>query len=384
MWRMSDGDRVLTEAEWALFAAGLDVLFDFVEDDIRDHADMAEFGVSSFDRLTPEQKLALLADVARALRDPAVPTPRHTAANEGAIASVFAAIRFELDAELDVATALPDGDDEPREMRRLLLAVVEQPWEGEDPLPDISVTDVDEWDWLVEMVENRIFWDADFEMGDTFLDLPPDVARAHMELAGIDPDYFLDVPDDPGEAGLIAARQTLARMLDRPVPGDDGLYPGFMDYFHDLIVGDCSPDEIAALEGHPWVQHIHMGGIDWDCDYATWKTLFGPAVPAEPFDLTAGAEPAGEVPDGVVVERRGESWVVRKGEGEYWCGATEDMWTASPDDEDDYPVLTFPTAAAAESAIVRASQMYAERAERRNRALEQLGVDDESDSCDDF
>src|SRR5262249_59477157 len=89
MWRMQDGDRVLTEAEWDVFRAGLDQLRDYIEQDIADQTHGTETGVAVFDALTAEQKLALLAEVALALRDPSVPTPRHTAANEGAIMAVL-------------------------------------------------------------------------------------------------------------------------------------------------------------------------------------------------------------------------------------------------------------------------------------------------------
>src|SRR5262245_12259382 len=103
MWRMQDDNRVLTETEWKLFRTGLDLLRDSIEEDIRGETDGAEIGIPVFDRLTPEQKLALLAHTAQALRDPAVPMPFHTAANEGAIAAVFSMIRVELETELDIA-----------------------------------------------------------------------------------------------------------------------------------------------------------------------------------------------------------------------------------------------------------------------------------------
>src|SRR4051794_19396909 len=101
MWRTGVGDRILTETEWALFNSGLGLLVDFVEEDIRDSTDNADSGIPAFDRLTPEQKLGLLANTVRALVDPAVPTPRHTAANEGAIAAVFAMIRVNLETEIE-------------------------------------------------------------------------------------------------------------------------------------------------------------------------------------------------------------------------------------------------------------------------------------------
>src|SRR5438445_137067 len=81
--------RVLPEGEWALFTEGLESLKDRVEEEIEYGENLFPTRVPVFDVLTPEQKLGLLADVARALRDPAVPFPDHTAANEGAIAAVF-------------------------------------------------------------------------------------------------------------------------------------------------------------------------------------------------------------------------------------------------------------------------------------------------------
>jgi hypothetical protein len=210
MWRMEEGDRVLTEAEWALFAAGLDLLLDFIEEDISAATDDTETGVVVFDRLTPEQNLALLADVASALRDPSVPTPPHTAVNEGAIMAVFFTLRMELEAELDAA----GGDEAPATaIRRLLLAACADSDDREEPLPDLNSLGLAPWNWLVEEIEGRIFWDYDFAMGDEFLDLPPKEARAKLVEFGIDPDYYLAVPDEPDERGLTVARQTLARLL---------------------------------------------------------------------------------------------------------------------------------------------------------------------------
>src|SRR5262245_35118370 len=222
MWRMQDDNRVLTEEEWALFAAGLDLLRDFIEEDISATTDDAETGVAVFDRLTPEQKLSLLAAVAGALRDPAVPIPQHTAANEGAIKAVFSTLQMELETELDTA-----GGDEPPStvIRRLLLAACADSEGREEPLPDANDADTDEWQWLIEEVEDRIFWDSDFEMGDEFLDLPHEEARERLAALRIDPDYYLAVPDEPDERGLTAARQTLARLLGLPVPDEHGRYP---------------------------------------------------------------------------------------------------------------------------------------------------------------
>src|SRR4051812_10684455 len=116
---MQDADRVLTDAEWALFRTGLDLLRDSIEEDIRAETDDTDTGIPVFDRLTPEQKLALLADTAHALRDLTIPTPHHTAANEGAIAAVFSMVLVELETELDIAGM----EEKPTEIRRMLRAV---------------------------------------------------------------------------------------------------------------------------------------------------------------------------------------------------------------------------------------------------------------------
>jgi hypothetical protein len=194
--------------------------------------------------------------------------------------------------EIELGVAGTEGKEKPTEIRRMLRALGEEWKEREEPLPDETATDAEEWGWLLEELEGRIFWDADFAMGDQFLDLPPDEARAKLQLCGIDPDYYLAVPDEPNEAGLIAARQTLARLLGLPVPDEHGLYPALDDLYHSLTIGPCSPDEIVLWEDNPWVEVIGMAEPGWDCDYSTWAASFSQALPPTPFQLdpaTAGA-----------------------------------------------------------------------------------------------
>jgi hypothetical protein len=219
MWRTPDGNRALTEAEWAVFRLGLDYLWGFIEDELKGEAGLSETGVGVFDDLQPEQKLALLADVAQALRDPALPAPRHTAANEGAVAAVFAMVRQALEQEVLFAD---DKTTPSHEARSLLLAAAadaERPPEG---LPALAVRDLEEWEWVLEAVQDRILWDADYEMGDVLLDQPPELSRALRSLTGIEPDYFTAVPREPDKAELVAVRRALARLVGRPAPDDAG------------------------------------------------------------------------------------------------------------------------------------------------------------------
>src|SRR5215218_5415786 len=92
MWRTQIGSRVLAGAEWSLFREGVDTLWDQVEDAFRD-PDIFETGVAVFDRLQPNQRLAAIAWVAKALHDETEPTPALSAVSEGTVAAVFAVIR---------------------------------------------------------------------------------------------------------------------------------------------------------------------------------------------------------------------------------------------------------------------------------------------------
>jgi hypothetical protein len=160
-----------------------------------------------FDALQPGQQVALLAQVGTALSDPAAPAPPLTAATEGTLAAVFAQLRAWLETEL--------YDGEKAECRRLLLGAVGDAAGRDGPLPAETEPDAGEWELLIEEVEARLFWDADWEMADVFLDLPPEEARADLALHGIDPDYFTAVPDDPEGDGLAVARRTLAELTGR-------------------------------------------------------------------------------------------------------------------------------------------------------------------------
>ncbi|WP_149110396.1 hypothetical protein [Limnoglobus roseus] len=205
----------LTEAEWELFSDGLDLLLVFVRQDIDAEEDDTETGSPAFDRLTAEQKYVILADVATALRDPAVPMPHHTAANEGAIAAVVYTIEDLLVQELDTASD-PAPEIRSTLIRQHLLAVAtEQGWEG---VPRLTSKKAGKWHDLVELFEELILWDNDHTLGDRFLDLPPEESAFKQAAFGITGDYYLDTPDEPNEKGLLRASQQIARLFGRAVP----------------------------------------------------------------------------------------------------------------------------------------------------------------------
>ena len=235
-------------------------------------------------------------------------------------------------------------------VRQLLRALDAEYTGGRRKLPSPTRSDKEIWDDIVEDFEARVFWDYDFDMGDEFLDLPPEEDRTQLRLAGIDPEYYLAAPDEPGVRGLIAARRTLARLLGLPVPDEDGLYPSLLDRFSDLCVGPIRPAEADAWADHPWVETVQQTGPEWDCDYPTWLAMFARDVPTRPFEDSPASPGTGyELPAGVRVERGDGGWVVRDEGGSYWCGLAENAWTDTPDE--DVPALAYPTQADARAAF---------------------------------
>ncbi|VTR92758.1 Uncharacterized protein OS=Singulisphaera acidiphila (strain ATCC BAA-1392 / DSM 18658 / VKM B-2454 / MOB10) GN=Sinac_1675 PE=4 SV=1 [Gemmata massiliana] len=371
MWRMHDGNRVFTDAEWELFAAGLDLLCSFVESDISSGTNYTESGVGVFDRLTAEQKLALLADVASALRDPAIPMPFHTAANEGAIAAVFRSVWDALEEELDA-----QGSGEKRtEIRQLIRDAAADSLDRPNRLPSPKHPKRTVWKNLLELIEGRVFWDSDYALDDGLLDMPPEGTQAVLASLTIDPNYFLSVPRDPDEAGVIAARQTLARLLGLAVPDDHGLYPALDDRFHGLFVGPCSPEELARWEDHPWVRVVSSVSPDWECDLDEWAAHFRDAIPSTPFVIepdTAGAWANIPLPDGIRPELFGAKWVIRDEVHGYWCDVVDNAWA---DVADEY-IPIFGSEAEARAAYLQADHMYDERAARRRAAEALLGLEE--------
>jgi hypothetical protein len=307
------------------------------------------------------------------LRDPAIPTPPHTATNEGAIAAVFATLRMALEKEL---LPTPSSDEACTAIRQLLLNAIANSEEVLEELPAPTETEQDEWELVLEVAEARILWDADYEMGGEFLDQPPEMASHLLGLARIDGEYFTAIPREPAEAGLIAARQTLARLVGRPVPNNSGLYPAIEDLYHHLLIGPCTQEEIDTWSDHPWIQGIEMAEPEWDCTYAIWLADFRHAVPTIPFTLALDGESAlpiaaGDWPQDVRAELHGDAWVNKDALGDFWCDALSNGWAENPDEE--MPMLTFSSREQAEAAYRQANQMYGERAARHEAAMAHLG-----------
>lgn len=209
MWRTPEGDRILGNAEWALFAMGMALLAEQIHIEGGKGSREPEAEDTFFDRLTPEQKLCEVHAAARALRLPELETPEHTAANEGAINAVFDAVRGLLVYEIDGHRVI--GDD-PRVVRRVIqMAIIETRGSGRG-LPLLGTADEDEWLPLVEELEDGVLWDWDW-------------AEAPETITEMNGGYFRSEFPSPSDADLFAASDGIIELLRSSV-SDQPLHPG--------------------------------------------------------------------------------------------------------------------------------------------------------------
>jgi hypothetical protein len=347
-----------------------------VEEDNRRGESETRTGVRVFDELTAAQKIALLADVAMALRDAACPAPAHTIATDSAVAAVFARVREVLEHELDGETER--GDE--TLIRGLIRGAYRGSADRSQRLPPATRKNPEDWELLLEGVEARLHWEQNDGRG--VYDAPPAAPPSTRRRKG----YYHTAPREPDEAGVIAARQVLARLLDWPVPDDTGLYPTLIDYYHEFTVGPLPPDVAEEWPDHPWVHSVSVVFPRWDCDYSTWQREVRPAVPDEPFTVRPTApEPAPQqkrsgrpkavpmvlltpvLPAGMRVERCGAQWVLCHAGG-YWSDMVCNRWGEQED------ALRFASEEEARRVYTQVARMYDARRERRGAMCERLGL----------
>src|SRR5262249_8725018 len=93
---------------------------------------------------------------------------------------------------------------------------------------------------------------------------------------------------DPTDQELDSARRLLCGLAGRPVPGEDGLYRGFRDEYHDLSVGPCAVEDVAREVGCSLIVEVWTSDVDgFDCSYGEWVTLLrGDVVGASVGDVS--------------------------------------------------------------------------------------------------
>ena len=146
MWWTPDGERILRGYEGQLFREALGTIVDMVSDD---NEGLWQFAAPPFDKLQPNQKLAVLAQVGTALLCKDQPMPRLTVALEAAVGAVYEAIRLLVEMEIDQPAELRESPS----WRKLVLSACRE--RGIEDLLDAQSEDLDEWEVLVELACGR-------------------------------------------------------------------------------------------------------------------------------------------------------------------------------------------------------------------------------------
>ena len=214
MWHTSEGDRTLEGAEAALIREAIGWVADMLELEASDPTDVWIFGVPAFDHLEVRQKLALLCQVAEALLRPDIAPPNLTACHEATVGILYRGIEQCLEMEIDDDA---DGVDV-KHWRGLMLAAladIKQAASGvgkSTSLPDQNCLDMEEWGLLIETMEGRVLWDADWMDEDLFLDAAPDTTAAIKQELNIADDYYTALAPDPPDRELTTIRGRLREL----------------------------------------------------------------------------------------------------------------------------------------------------------------------------
>lgn len=220
MWHTSKGDRTLSGAEAQLIRE----LIAFVHDEITialDQDDPYESGVALFDDLQPTQQLALLLEIGSALLDESRPVLELTAVREAAVYALFCSLHSMIEIEIDLGRL--DGKSN-YQMRSLAIAAIEYSFSPEElrslrdqsMIPDLASNDIDEWQFLIESLADRILWDRDFDLEYLMIDQNPENANTMKRLLGIDGDHYAHVAPDPKTDQLGPIHEQLRRLRDLP------------------------------------------------------------------------------------------------------------------------------------------------------------------------
>ena len=203
-WHTSLGDRVLSGAEADLFREALTTCVDWIEGDVDQDEAFHEFGIPVFDSVTTRGKLALLADVGYALLMETEQCPGLTAITDSTVGAIFVALDESLEHEIDNEF---DLEDRTFWRRSILAAIAESDFDLETP--DADSCDWDEWEFLIDVLRDRILRDRDFVLEPIFGDADPLTGEDVKLNMGIDEEYFQAVAPDPSDQELELIRRRL-------------------------------------------------------------------------------------------------------------------------------------------------------------------------------
>lgn len=203
MWNTPRGTRILVDAEAVVLCNTIGELIDAIRaEQAQDEA--AAVGIGLFDHLSWQQQLAMLLKVARPLLDQSIPAPEKSALMDATVAAIYAQMLIGVEYEIEMQQSSADSTDTDTIRRQEIVTALRQSTDDLD-LPDPECVVIEEWELAIEILQDQVLFDEDFKMYDLAIDLPPDQATNLKAIAGIDSDYFVDIPPDPESPACVWA-----------------------------------------------------------------------------------------------------------------------------------------------------------------------------------
>jgi hypothetical protein len=221
MWDTPKGKRKLNGAEAALIRASLVYVIDLVEAESEGNEPW-QFDIRLFDQLGWSQKLALLETVGSALLLDTPAPAELSGVNEAAVAVLYRNINEQLVIEIESHDDSVEFDGAPGIYWRKLVRDAWMDVEGnavqtteEFEFPDCESRDVEDWEILVEVLQDQVLWDEDWEMDDLFMDVDPELSSLRKSKLGITDDYFTAIVPEPDELMLVLIRTQLRLLINQ-------------------------------------------------------------------------------------------------------------------------------------------------------------------------
>jgi hypothetical protein len=204
MWRTQYGDRTLVSAEAVLFAEALSSLLD---EGFSGTLDDYEIGIECFDNLTFGQRVSVLSTIGNGLLRKDIPIVRLTAILEGAIAAVFNHIENGIAYDIDEPESISNW-------RELVIAARQEIGGEIEEIPEPTCTDMDKWNFEVEILSEAILFDMDYEDSKLYMDFPPEKSKELRDWMDIPDDYFMAIADELSDDEAKATIRELRKLCD--------------------------------------------------------------------------------------------------------------------------------------------------------------------------
>jgi hypothetical protein len=200
-WVTESGERILSGIEAQFYLKIMQAAVERLEEADRIGADLDwQTGDRIFDNASFVVKIVLLHASLSALLNPDVPAPKLTNVTEAAAFFPFAFLEFAISEEIDLAR---DGEFEDdlehlkhyyRQMTwdTFKILVLSESQDEEYLVDDYYSTDVDQWQYIIDGLAARIFYDRDWRETSFHPQLLDGIDKKFSQATGIHQDYIIN------------------------------------------------------------------------------------------------------------------------------------------------------------------------------------------------